>query len=121
MDAFLRLLRYATPTARSLPVRPVAMVVYGPPTPALAYLIKPIIDDVLIAQGDIGVIAVSILAVYLMKGSAPISQVTDGGARPSRRDGRAQPALPHMLDQSAAFFARRAVGQLCRASTTTSA
>ena len=55
MDAFLRLLRYATPHRAVIAGAALAMVVYGAANAALAYLIKPIIDDVLIAQSDLGV------------------------------------------------------------------
>ncbi len=57
MDAFLRLLRYATPHRAVIAGAALAMVVYGIANAALAYLIKPIIDDVLIAQNDLAAIA----------------------------------------------------------------
>ena len=113
MDAFLRLLRYATPHRAVIAGAALAMVVYGAANAALAYLIKPIIDDVLIAQGDLGVIAVSILAVYLLKGLGAYfsSYLMEGLGHRVVMVVRNQ-LFRHMLDQSAAFFARRAVGQL---------
>ncbi|HUQ88492.1 MAG TPA: ABC transporter transmembrane domain-containing protein [Vicinamibacterales bacterium] len=113
MDAFLRLLRYATPHRAVIAGATLAMVVYGAATAALAYLIKPIIDDVLIAQGDIGFVALAIIVVYFVKGTGSYfsSYLMEGlGHRVVmvvRND-----LFRHMLDQSAAFFSRRAVGQL---------
>jgi subfamily B ATP-binding cassette protein MsbA len=113
MDAFLRLLRYATPHRAVIAGAALAMVVYGAASAALAYLIKPIIDDVLIAQGDLRFIAAAILVVYFVKGIGAYfsSYLMEGlGHRVVmvvRND-----LFRHMLDQSAAFFARRAVGQL---------
>src|SRR5690349_13376322 len=113
MDPFLRLLRYATPHRAVIAGAALAMIVYGAANAALAYLIKPIIDDVLIAQRDMRLIAAAILAVYLVKGVGAYfsSYLMEGlGHRVVmvvRND-----LFRHMLDQSAAFFARRAVGQL---------
>src|SRR5215204_3003326 len=113
MDAFLRLLRYATPHRAVITGAALAMVVYGAANAALAYLIKPIIDDVLIAQGDLEFIAVAILVVYLLKGLGAYfsSYLMEGLGHRVVMVVRNQ-LFRHMLDQSAAFFSRRAVGQL---------
>ena len=113
MDAFLRLLRYATPHRAVITGAAVAMVVYGAANAALAYLIKPIIDDVLIAQGGLFAIATAILIVYLLKGIGAYfsSYLMEGLGHRVVMVVRNQ-LFRHMLDQSAAFFSRRAVGQL---------
>ncbi|HWI18501.1 MAG TPA: lipid A export permease/ATP-binding protein MsbA [Vicinamibacterales bacterium] len=113
MDAFLRLLRYATPHRAIIAGAALAMVVYGAANAALAYLIKPIIDDVLIAQNDLTFIAQAILVVYLVKGLGAYfsSYLMEGLGHRVVMVVRNQ-LFRHMLDQSAAFFARRAVGQL---------
>jgi subfamily B ATP-binding cassette protein MsbA len=113
MDAFLRLLRYATPHRAIIAGAALAMVVYGAANAALAYLIKPIIDDVLIAQNDLTFIAQAILVVYLVKGVGAYfsSYLMEGLGHRVVMVVRNQ-LFRHMLDQSAAFFARRAVGQL---------
>ncbi|HEX8028492.1 MAG TPA: ABC transporter ATP-binding protein [Vicinamibacterales bacterium] len=113
MDAFLRLLRYATPHRAVITGAALAMVVYGAANAWLAYLIKPIIDDVLIAQGDLALIATSILIAYLLKGLGAYfsSYLMEGLGHRVVMVVRNQ-LFRHMLDQSAAFFARRAVGQL---------
>jgi subfamily B ATP-binding cassette protein MsbA len=113
MDAFLRLLRYATPHRAIIAGASLAMLVYGIANAALAYLIKPVIDDVLIAQGDMEAIAIAILAVYLLKGIGAYfsSYLMEGLGHRVVMVVRNQ-LFRHMLDQSAAFFSRRAVGQL---------
>src|SRR5215210_1899546 len=113
MDAFLRLLRYATPHRAIIAGASLAMLVYGIANAALAYLIKPVIDDVLIAQGDMAAIAIAILAVYLLKGIGAYfsSYLMEGLGHRVVMVVRNQ-LFRHMLDQSAAFFSRRAVGQL---------
>ena len=113
MDAFLRLLRYATPHRAVIAGAALAMIVYGAANAALAYLIQPIIDDVLIARGDLAVIAAAILAVYLIKGLGAYfsSYLVEGLGHRVVMVVRNE-LFRHMLDQSAAFFSRRAVGQL---------
>lgn len=113
MDAFLRLLRYATPHRAVIGGAAVAMVVYGTANTALAYLIKFVIDDVLIAQRDLSFIATAILIVYLVKGIGAYfsSYLMEGLGHRVVMVVRNQ-LFRHMLDQSAAFFARRATGQL---------
>ena len=113
MDAFLRLLRYATPHRAVIGGAALAMVVYGAASAALAYLIKPIIDDVLPSRGDLAFITASILIVHLLKGVGSYfsSYLMEGlGHRVVmvvRND-----LFSHMLNQSASFFARRTTGQL---------
>ena len=50
MDAFLRLLRYARTHTGLIAGAVLAMVVYGAASAAIAWLIKPIVDDVLPSQ-----------------------------------------------------------------------
>jgi ATP-binding cassette, subfamily B, bacterial MsbA len=113
MDAFLRLLRYATPHRAVIGGAALAMVVYGAASAALAYLIKPIIDDVLTNRGDLAMITASILAIYLAKGLGAYfsSYLMEGLGHRVVMVVRNQ-LFSHMLDQSAAFFARRTTGQL---------
>ena len=54
MDAFLRLLRYAAPHRAVIAGAALAMMVYGAASAALAWLIKPIIDEVLPARSRPG-------------------------------------------------------------------
>jgi subfamily B ATP-binding cassette protein MsbA len=113
MDAFLRLLRYATPHRAVIGGAALAMVVYGAASAALAYLIKPIIDDVLTNRGDLAAVTASILIIYLLKGLGSYfsSYLMEGLGHRVVMVVRNQ-LFSHLLDQSAAFFARRTTGQL---------
>src|SRR3954447_22258359 len=113
MDAFLRLLRYATPHRAIIIGAALAMVVYGAANAYLAYLIKPIIDDVLIAQNNLTFITGAILVTYFLKGLGAYfsSNLMEGLGHRVVMVVRNQ-LFRHMLDQSAAFFSRRTVGQL---------
>ncbi len=113
MDQFLRLLRYATPHRAVIGGAALAMIVYGAASAALAYLIKPIIDDVLTSRNDLVFVTVSILVVYLFKGIGAYfsSYLMEGLGHRVVMVVRNQ-LFSHMLDQSAAFFARRTTGQL---------
>jgi subfamily B ATP-binding cassette protein MsbA len=113
MEQFLRLLRYATPHRAVIGGAVVAMIVYGGASAALAYLIKPIIDDVLTSRGDLAMVTISILVIYLLKGVGGYfsSYLMEGLGHRVVMVVRNQ-LFGHMLDQSAAFFARRTTGQL---------
>ena len=113
MSPFLRLLRYATPHKTVMAGAAVAMVVYGASSAALAYLIKPLIDDVLTTRGKLASITTALLIVYLLKGLGSYfsSYLMEGLGHRVVMVVRNQ-LFRHMLDQSAAFFARRTAGQL---------
>ena len=113
MNPFLRLLRYATPHKTVMAGAAVAMVVYGVSSAALAYLIKPIIDDVLPTGGNLASITAAILIVNLLKGIGSYfsSYLMEGLGHRVVMVVRNQ-LFRHLLDQSAAFFARRTAGQL---------
>ena len=114
MDPFLRLLRYAAPHRILIAGAMLAMVVYGAASAAQAWLIKPIIDDVLQEQrASLEFVAAAIVVAYFFKGlGAYFSSylMDDLGHRVVMRI-RGQ-LFRHLLDQSAAFFARRTVGAL---------
>ena len=113
MDPFLRLLRYATPHRAVIAGASLAMVVYGAASAALAYLIKPIIDDVLTSRSDLAFVTVAILVVYLLKGIGAYfsTYLMEGLGHRVVMVVRNQ-LFSHTLDQSAAFFAHRTTGQL---------
>ena len=113
MSAFLRLLRYAAPYRMRLAMALLAMVAYALASACLAYLIKPIFDNVLPNRTDVGLVASMIVAVYFLKGLGSYFShylMTDIGQRVVRdvRD----VLFGHVLGQSAGFFARRTTGQL---------
>jgi subfamily B ATP-binding cassette protein MsbA len=89
------------------------MIAYGIASAALAYLIKPIFDSVLPNRQMLGVVALAIVVVYVVKGTGAFFSaylMTDVGQRVVRdlRNG----LFGHILGQSASFFARRSTGQL---------
>src|SRR6187431_2483742 len=91
----------------------VAMVVYAAGSVGLMGLIKPIFDNVLPRNEDLGLVGGLILGTYLAKGiGSYVSSflMTDVGQRVVR-DLRDR-LFRHTLDQSAAFFSRRTTGQL---------
>ena len=113
MSQFLRLLRYAAPYRGRLTVAVLAMAVYAAGSVQLAWLIRPIFDKVLPRQQDVPAVALLILLAYFLKGAGAYVSgylMTDVGQRVVM-DLRNR-LFRHILDQSAAFFAKRSSGQL---------
>lgn len=113
MNPFSRLLRHAAPYRGRLATALVAMLAYGAASASLAYLIKPIFDDVLPSRTGLGAVAGALVGVYLVKGLGAFFSaylMTDVGQRVVR-DLRNH-LFAHVLGQSAGFFARRSTGQL---------
>lgn len=113
MEIAFRLLRYAASHRVLIAGATLAMIVYGAASAALAWLIKPIIDDVLAHQSSLGFVATGILAAYFFKGlGAYFSSylMDDLGHRVVMRI--RNHLFRHLLEQSAAFFSRRTTGQL---------
>ena len=113
MNAFLRLLRYAAPHRAVIAGAVLAMIVYGATTAALAFLIKPIIDEVLPKQTELAFVTGALLLTYFLKGLGGYfsSYLMEGLGHRVVMEVRNQ-LFRHLLDQSAAFFARRTSGQL---------
>jgi subfamily B ATP-binding cassette protein MsbA len=110
---FLRLLGFAKPYRGRMAVALVAMVIYAAGAVLLARLVKDIFDRALPNQGEVASVAVMLLAAYALKGvGAYVSGylMTDVGQRVVM-DLRNR-LFRHLLDQSAAFFSRRTVGEL---------
>ncbi|MCA1585602.1 MAG: ABC transporter ATP-binding protein/permease [Acidobacteria bacterium] len=113
MSAFLRLIRYASPYPSLVVGATLAMLVYGGASAAIAFLIGPVIDRVLLNQTGLGMVAGGILLAYFVKGlGAYFSSylMDDLGHRVVKR--LRNDLFRHLLDQSAAFFSRRTTGQL---------
>jgi subfamily B ATP-binding cassette protein MsbA len=113
MDPLFRLLRYAAPHRVLIAGATLAMLVYGAASAAQAYLIKPIIDEVLPSQKSLQYVVFGILGSYFLKGLGGYFSnylMDDLGHRvvmAVRND-----LFRHLLNQSAAFFSRRTTGQL---------
>jgi len=108
VNEFLRLLRYAAPYRGQLTVALLAMVLYAAGSALLVYLLKPILDKVLIAQQQVSQVAILLLVAYFLKGLGGYVSgylMTQVGQRVVM-DLRNQ-LFGHILGQSAAFFSRR--------------
>ena len=113
MNPLHRLFGYARPYRGRFAVAIAAMVVYATATAAVAYLIRPVIDQVLPYGTGLLRWCAALLLVYLVKGLGAYSSafvMTDIGQRVVR-DLRDQ-LFRHILDQSATFFSRHTSGQL---------
>ena len=113
MNEFRRLLTYARPYGGRIAIAIAAMVVYAAGSAGLAILIQFIYDNVLLLGQRVGPVAVAILAAYFAKGLGSYASgflMADVGQQVVR-DLRNQ-LFRKILDQSAAFFARRTSGQL---------
>jgi subfamily B ATP-binding cassette protein MsbA len=89
------------------------MILYGAASAAVAFLVKPIIDEALPGDGNLPFWATAILIAYFAKGLGAYFSaflMTDIGQRVVR-DLRDQ-VFRHTLDQSAEFFSQRTTGQL---------
>src|SRR5918997_1339701 len=113
MEPFLRLLRYAAPHRMLIAGAMLAMVVYGAASAAQAWLIQPILDEVLLSQTSFQYVAVGIIVAYFFKGLGGYFSsylMDDLGHRVVMR--LRNELFRHLLNQSAAFFARRTTGGL---------
>jgi subfamily B ATP-binding cassette protein MsbA len=108
-----RLLRYAAPYRGRFAIALMAMAVYGAASAWLAWLVKPVVNDVLIRQQSLALVAWSILAAYLLKGIGSYFSsylMADVGQHVVLDLRNAM--FRHTLGQSAAFFKSRSTGQL---------
>ncbi len=113
MTAFFRLLEYARPHRARLASALAAMVVYGAASAGVAFLIKPIFDEVLPTGASLGPVAGSVLGLYFLKGVGGFLSsylMTDVGQRVVH-DLRNE-LFRHVLGQSAAFFSTQTTGKL---------
>jgi len=108
-----RLLRYAVPYRGRLLAAFAWMMLYAGASAYLAYLVKDIMDKVLPSQERVGFVAAAIVVSYLAKGLGSYFSaylMADVGQRVVMDVRNA--LHRHVLDQSAAYFARRTTGQL---------
>ena len=114
MNPLRRLLRYAIPhKARVLAALP-AMLLYALASGGQAYIIRTIVDDVLVPQGSqVGVIAGVIIGLYLVKGAGAYFSVylMAGAGQRVVHDLRTD-LFAHVLKQSNVFFGEHATGRL---------
>ena len=113
VNVFLRLLGYAAPHRGLIAIATLAMIVYGAASAALAWVIRPIVDNVLLNQSSFRFVAAAIVGAYFFKGlGAYFSSyaMDDLGHRVVMQ--LRNELFGHLLAQSAAFFGRRSTGQL---------
>lgn len=113
MNPLPRLFGYARPYRGRFALAVTAMLFYAAASAAVAYLIKPLMDQVLPHRDDLARWSIEVLVVYAVKGLAAYAAtflMTDIGQRVVR-DIRDR-LFRHMLDQSAGFFSRTTVGKL---------
>jgi subfamily B ATP-binding cassette protein MsbA len=109
----IRLFRYSRPYRSRLVFGVVGMFLYAAGSAGLAWLIKPIIDNVLQNQQQVSFIAWAIVGVYFLKGLGSYASsylMTDVGQRVVMDLRNA--LYRHLLGQSAGFFAHGATGKL---------
>jgi subfamily B ATP-binding cassette protein MsbA len=88
-------------------------MVYGAASAALAYLVRVIIDEVLPHQREVGFVATAVVIVYVAKGLGSYFSaflMADVGQHVVMDLRNA--LYRHLLEQSAAYYARRTTGQL---------
>jgi ATP-binding cassette, subfamily B, bacterial MsbA len=113
VSALLRLIGYARPHRARLGGAVAAMLVYGIASAGVAYLIKPIFDEVLPTGENLAAVVIAVLVLYLLKGTgAYLSSylMADVGQRVVRDLRNA--LFQHILGQSAAFFSGQTTGRL---------
>ncbi len=113
MNPLLRLLRFARPYRGRLAAAFAWMVLYALGSAGLARIIQNVFDEVLATGRNLALVAAAIVAASAAKslgGFLSAYLMSDVGQRVVM-DVRTR-LFRHMLDQSAAFFARRTTGQL---------
>ncbi|MEC7767678.1 MAG: ABC transporter transmembrane domain-containing protein, partial [Acidobacteriota bacterium] len=113
MNIVRRLWQYAWPYRGRFSVALLAMTVFGAASAGLAYLIKPIFDDVLPNRDQLGFVAGAMLGCYLFKGLASYAStcLMTGVGQRVIRDVRDE-LFSHIVGQSAGFFTLRPTGRL---------
>jgi subfamily B ATP-binding cassette protein MsbA len=113
LDPLTRLFRYAKPYRGKLVWATAGMIVYAIGSAGLAWLVRPIFDNVLSYQERLSFTMWAIVVVYVLKGlGSYISSylMADVGQRVVM-DVRNE-LYRHILGQSAGFFAHRTTGEL---------
>jgi subfamily B ATP-binding cassette protein MsbA len=108
-----RLFGYAVPYRSRLVWALAGMIVYAIGSAGLAYLIKPIFDQVLPKQQEVSLIAWAVVGAYFLKGIGSYASsylMADVGQRVVMDLRNA--LYRHILGQSAGFFAHGATGRL---------
>ncbi|MGH9325053.1 MAG: ABC transporter ATP-binding protein [Vicinamibacteria bacterium] len=113
MSELRRLLSRAWPYRGRLLLACLAMVGYGAASAGLAYLIKPVFDDVLIQHANLGLVAGLIISLYTVKGlfSYFATYLMSWVGQRTVMDLRNR-LYGHVIFQSVGFFKRKSTGTL---------
>ena len=113
MTPVRRLWLYAWPYRIRLFAALLAMAVFGAASAGLAYLIKPIFDDVLPNREQLGFVIGTLIGCYLLKGASSYlsTYLMTGVGQRVVRNVRNQ-LFGHIVNQSAGFFSSRTTGRL---------
>ncbi|OIO67054.1 MAG: lipid A export permease/ATP-binding protein MsbA [Zetaproteobacteria bacterium CG1_02_53_45] len=112
---YKRLLGFLTPYKGRLSIAVVCMVILAACTAAMAYMLKPVLDEALTGTNQelIYIIPALIIGLYLIKGAAYFGQAYTMGYIGQRVIFDLRNMLYKQLtDQSLAFFAHRKTGEL---------
>ena len=114
-----RLFSYTRPYRGRLLVSWIATAGYAAAGALLAYMVKPIFDDVLIQSVNVGRVAVTILALYVLKGMCSYLSTTLVASVGQRAVTDLRNALyEHVLGQSFSFLSNHTTGSLMSHITT---
>ena len=113
MKIIQRLLEFAKPYRRRMLSALLAMTIYGGASAGLAYLIKPIFDEVLPKGESFGLVIFTLIGCYLLKGvGAYVSTYLMTGVGQRVVMDIRNTLFGHIVRQSVAFFSSRTTGRL---------
>ena len=113
MNLTQRLLGFAKPYRSRMSAAMLAMAIYGGASAGLAYLIKPIFDEVLPKGESFGIVIFTLIGCYLLKGvGAYVSTYLMTGVGQRVVMDIRNTLFGHIVRQSVAFFSSRTTGRL---------
>ena len=113
MNLTQRLLGFAKPYRSRMSAAILAMAIYGGASAGLAYLIKPIFDEVLPKGESFGIVIFTLIGCYLLKGvGAYVSTYLMTGVGQRVVMDIRNTLFGHIVRQSVAFFSSRTTGRL---------
>ena len=113
MNLTQRLLGFAKPYRSRMSAAILAMAIYGGASAGLAYLIKPIFDEVLPKGESFGIVIFTLIGCYLLKGvGAYVSTYLMTGVGQRVVMDIRNNLFGHIVRQSVAFFSSRTTGRL---------
>jgi len=108
-----RLLEFAKPYRSRMTGAVLAMAIYGGASAGLAYLIKPIFDEVLPKGESFGIVIFALIGCYLLKGvGAYVSTYMMTGVGQRVVMDIRNTLFGHIVRQSVGFFSSRTTGRL---------